>query len=190
MQIFVRNLDGTITTLEVETSDTTENVKQKLKDKLGVPAQPQVLAQDGVVFEDGRTLADYNVSKESTLLTLPANGVVTYADLSLTPTSVSGDQLVFLSLGGTLSQRVTGIVGGATYSLGMRLRGSVDWSITFLDAGDSDLGTVHGIVTGPGEALLSDWSTSVLAPAMATTARVTFDATSVVALIDGVTLDI
>ena len=68
MQIFVKTLTGKTITLDVEGSDTTENVKAKILDKEGYPPESYHLLFGELQLAENRTLSDYNISKEQTLI--------------------------------------------------------------------------------------------------------------------------
>ncbi|KAI3835163.1 hypothetical protein MKX03_005499, partial [Papaver bracteatum] len=67
MQIFVKGLTGKTSTLRVESSDTVESLKCKVQDREGMLPENQRLIYAGKQFEDGKTLAYYNIREECTV---------------------------------------------------------------------------------------------------------------------------
>jgi hypothetical protein len=177
MQIYVETetLDDKSIVLEVEPSDTVENVKQKIQDKAQVGSDQQTLIFSGEQLVDGRTLSDYEIIKNDTIALLVGSGVTPYDFAQLSPPTDGGSQLAFVLPGSWLEQSVGEIVPGATYRLGFWAQGSVTWLVEFTDSSDAVSGseTDDVIAAPPG---LTELTIDLIAPASGERALIRFTA--------------
>ena len=104
--------------LEVEPTDSIENVKAKVQDKEGVPPDQQILTFEGRLLEDGRTLSDYSIGRDSIIylrnsrttesISVP-DPIQKSSITSMTPTSTSANLITVVTVSGSFVEKIVSI---------------------------------------------------------------------------------
>jgi len=181
MEIYVVTSAGDSVTLDVERTDSIENVKQKLQDRRDIPPARQTLVYEGTVLQDGQTLSDYDIEKESTLQLYVALTVATYEALALNVPPGAGEQLCFVGAGWALGQRVD-VPGPGPYDLSFWSSGTLNWTVNGYDDDEFVLTLASAVAASPN--VMAETAARIDVPDGVTVLRVEFLGVEPVAVAD------
>lgn len=153
MQIFVGitvDTGNSYFALEVEPTDRIEDIKEKIVDKLGIPVEEQVLTFANKILEEGNTLQDYSIQKDSTLyLTVVHSLTYTAEGNVITETCACGHEET-----ATVNAPTGTLVYDGTEKEGASVSYSAGWKGGDLDIAYSDnlnAGTATASITMDGQ---------------------------------------
>ena len=66
-KIHIKDVQGKTTSIYYFINDTIRNIKNRIKDKEGIPPELQILLLNNKQLEDNKFLKDYNIKKNTTL---------------------------------------------------------------------------------------------------------------------------